>query len=187
MVAGRVLWNMVFGPSFLSIFLSIFPSVLLSGRFRGIVSLVFSKFLHGTRNPYEIGMTEPDFSERFFAPKIGKMDHKWARNRVVWIYWKILSLIFTEFVLYWKFILFAVFLHKSLIGKILVPDIWAKMFSANQIAGFFNQPYLQNKSMKQPDFLHVDTNSYKLKIDWKIFGWAWSEMGVASLVTVVGL
>ena len=27
-------------------------------------------------------------------------------------------------------------------------EIWVKMFSANQIAEFFNQPYLQNKSMK---------------------------------------
>ena len=56
------------------------------------------------------------------------------------------------------------------------------MFSANQIAGFFNQPYLQNKSMKKPDFLHVDTNSYKLKVDQKLFGWAWLKLGVASLV-----
>ena len=30
-------------------------------------------------------------------------------------------------------------------GKISVPEIWAEMFSANQIAGFFNQLYLQNK------------------------------------------
>ena len=50
-------------------------------------------------------------------------------------------------------------------GKIFVPEIWAKMFSANQIAGYFNQPYLQNKSIKYPDFLHVDTNSQKLKVD----------------------
>ena len=28
-------------------------------------------------------------------------------------------------------------------GKILVPEIWAKMFSANQIAEFFNQTYLK--------------------------------------------
>ena len=34
------------------------------------------------------------------------------------------------------------------LGKIFVPEIWAKMFSANQIAGYFNQPYLQNKSIK---------------------------------------
>ena len=34
-----------------------------------------------------------------------------------------------------------------------------------------------------PDFLHVDTNSHALKVDQKMFGWVWSEMGVASLVT----
>ena len=50
-------------------------------------------------------------------------------------------------------------------------------------SGFFDQPYLQNKSMKWPDFLHVDTNSHKLKVDQNIFGWAWSEMSVSSLVT----
>ena len=27
--------------------------------------------------------------------------------------------------------------------------------------------------MKQPDFLHVDSNLLKLKVDQKIFGWAW--------------
>ena len=37
--------------------------------------------------------------------------------------------------------------------------------------------------MKEPDFLHVDTNSHKLKVDQKFFGLAWPEMGVASLVT----
>ena len=41
------------------------------------------------------------------------------------------------------------------------------MFLANQIAGFFNQPYLQKRSMKWPDFLHVDTNLHKLKVDEK--------------------
>ena len=30
----------------------------------------------------------------------------------------------------------------------IVPEIPGKMFSDNQIAGFFNQPYLQNKLMK---------------------------------------
>ena len=50
-------------------------------------------------------------------------------------------------------------------GKILVPEIWAKMLSANEIPGFLNQLYLQNKIMKNPDFLHVDTNSLKLKVD----------------------
>ena len=55
------------------------------------------------------------------------------------------------------------------------------MFSVNQIAEFLNQPYLQNKSMKSPDFLHVNSNSHKLKIDQKILEWVWSKMGVVSL------
>ena len=66
--------------------------------------------------------------------------------------------------------------------KILVHEIWAKMFSANEIGRFFNQSYLQNKSMKWTDFLHVDTNSHKVKVFQKMFGWVWSEMGVSSLV-----
>ena len=47
------------------------------------------------------------------------------------------------------------------LGKVFVPEIRAKMFSASHIAGFFNQPYLWNKSMKYPDFFHIDTNSLK--------------------------
>ena len=57
------------------------------------------------------------------------------------------------------------------------------MFSANQIAGFFTQPYLQNKSIKYSDFLHVVTNSHKLKVDQTFFGWEWLKMVVASQVT----
>ena len=37
--------------------------------------------------------------------------------------------------------------------------------------------------MKQPHFLHVDTNSQKLKVDEKCLGWACSKMGVANLVS----
>ena len=54
--------------------------------------------------------------------------------------------------------------------------------STSQITGFLNQLFLQNKSMKQPHFLHIDTNSQKLKVDQKIFGWTFSEMGVTNLV-----
>ena len=43
------------------------------------------------------------------------------------------------------------------------------MFSANQITGFLIQLFLKNKSMKQPHFLHVDTNSQKLKLLRKFF------------------
>ena len=68
-------------------------------------------------------------------------------------------------------------------GKIFVPEIWAKIFLANQTAGFFHQPYLQNKSMKYPDFLHVDTISHKVKVYQKFSGWTWLKMDVTSLVT----
>ena len=59
------------------------------------------------------------------------------------------------------------------------------MLSAIQIAGFLNQAFLQSKSMKQSHFLHVDTNSQKLKVDWKVFGGVWSKMSVANLVSGV--
>ena len=31
--------------------------------------------------------------------------------------------------------------------------------------------------MKEPHFFHVDTNSWKLKVVWKFFGWVWSKYG----------
>ena len=39
------------------------------------------------------------------------------------------------------------------------------MLSAIQVARFLNQAFQQSKLMKQPQFLHVDTNSQKLKVD----------------------
>ena len=60
------------------------------------------------------------------------------------------------------------------------------MVSANQIPGLLNpllKLFLQNKSMKLPNSLHVDTNSQKLKVDGKVFGWEWLKMGLANLVT----
>ena len=51
----------------------------------------------------------------------------------------------------------------------MVPKIWAKMFLANLIRGFLNQLYLWSKILKEPDFLHVDTYLWKLKVDCKIW------------------
>ena len=39
------------------------------------------------------------------------------------------------------------------------------MLSANQIAVLFKERNLQSKAMKQPDILHVDTNSKKINFD----------------------
>ena len=41
------------------------------------------------------------------------------------------------------------------------------MFAANQIVGFFNQSYLQNKLMKCPNFWHSDTIADKLEVNQK--------------------
>ena len=41
------------------------------------------------------------------------------------------------------------------------------MLSAHQISGFLNRLFLHCKLMKQPHFLHVDTNSQKSKVDRK--------------------
>ena len=60
-------------------------------------------------------------------------------------------------------------------GKKFFPEIWSEMFEANQIGGFFNQPYFQNRPMKFLDFLHVDKILHKLKI----FGWDWIKLGLA--------
>ena len=35
--------------------------------------------------------------------------------------------------------------------------------------------------VKKPDFLHVDTDSWKVQVDLKILGWAWSKMGLTTL------
>ena len=51
------------------------------------------------------------------------------------------------------------------------------MLSANQITGFLNQLYLYNKIMKKPDFLHVDSDSWKLEVDWKRFGVGMLKIG----------
>ena len=67
--------------------------------------------------------------------------------------------------------------------KNLVPKIQNKMLSTNKIAGFLNQPFIQNKSMKQLILLYVDTNTQKLKVDQTFFGLAWLKMGVVDLVS----
>ena len=129
-----------FHPSFCP---SICPGVCLE-----FVSLVFSKFWYNARNPYEVVCDRAGFSRKnFFAPKIGKMDQKWVKNGFFeyvekFCHWFLLNLFCNEN----SYLLCSCL--NPIFGKILVPEIWAKMFLANQIAGFFNQPYLQNKSVK---------------------------------------
>ena len=99
--------------------------------------------------PMKLRVTELDFPEKNFLPQNLE---KWTKNKPKtgffefidqFCHWFLLNLFCDENLCY-----LLCSCTSSIFGKILVSEIWAKMFSANQIAGFFNQPYLQNKSMK---------------------------------------
>ena len=135
-LVGRVLWNRVcpsFRPSFCQ---SLRPSFRLSRRFLGIVSLVFSKCWHGARNPYEVVRDRAGFSrKKFFAPKIGKMDQKWAKT---WFF-EFIEKFCHSFLLnlfYNENLYYMCSCTNPIFGKIFVHEICAK--SANQIADLIN-------------------------------------------------
>ena len=62
------------------------------------------------------------------------------------------------------------FIHRSIMEKSCSWDIGRNGLRHSDCR-IYKLPFLQNKSMKQPNSLHVDTNSQKLKVDWKLFGW----------------
>ena len=71
----------------------------------------FSQILAFVRNPYDVMLDWAGFLE-----KIGGNAPAMRKNGLrigFWIYWKIWSLIFSEFGLWRKFILFGIFTHKS--------------------------------------------------------------------------
>ena len=72
------------------------------------------------------------------------------------------------------------------LGKFFIPEIYTKICSANKTGGFFNQPYLQNKSMKLPDFLHVDTNLHRLE-KWMWSAWSQTQKLIVSQNFIEGM
>ena len=64
----------------LPILLSFRPSV--SGHFFKIVSLTFSKFWHGTRDPYKVVRDSWIFQENFFCPKNWENGLKMTQKQV---------------------------------------------------------------------------------------------------------
>ena len=124
------------------------PSFFRSGVFFKLYRHFF-KFWYGARNPYEVVREEPDSPKKILenGPKMGQ-------KQVFFIYWEIWSLIFTEFFLWLKFILFTVFLHKY--------HIWENYCSWDMGQNVLNQSEQINKLAW---FLHVETNSYKLIVE----------------------
>ena len=63
------------------------------------------------------------------------------------------------------------------------------MPSANEIAGFLSQLFLQSRSMKQPHFLHVDTNSQEKFIEMCLVGrgqkWVWLVWSRGSVIECI--
>ena len=134
---------------------------------------MFSKFWHGARNPDEVVCDSQIFwTKKFLPPKMGQKE---GFLNLLKNFGIVLNFFYNENLQY-----LLCFYRNSIFQKILVLEIWVTMFSASQIAELFNQPYLQKKSIKQPGFLHIDTNSHKLKVDQTLFGWVWSEVGVSS-------
>ena len=82
-------------------------SVLPSESFLRIGSLVFCETHHVFRGLCRVVGERFVFFEKIFLPQKWE---KWAKNRLFKIYWKIQSLIFSEFER--RFILFDAFLHK---------------------------------------------------------------------------
>ena len=120
-VAGRVLWNRVC------------PSCLfrLSGSFLGIVLLFFSESWDGNRN-FKLEKLNKNGPKTGFFEFIEQFSHEFFLN-----------LFYNENLFY-----LLCSCTNPIFGKIFVSDIRAKMISATQIAGIFNQQYLQNKSFK---------------------------------------
>ena len=148
-------------------------SFRLSWRFLGIASLVFSKFWHVARNSYEFVRNIAGFSRKKILPsKLGKWTKNWPKTGVFEFIEKfcnqfLLNLFYNE-----RFHYLLCSCTNPIFEKNYVSEILAEMFSANQIAGFFYQSYVQNKSINQSYFLYINTNSHKLKVDQKVLEWA---------------
>ena len=112
-VAGRILWKV----------LPILPSYRVSRCFLRIGSLDFFRFWHGARNPFiKLCMAEPEFLEKaFFAPKMVNGSKK-VKNTGVFLFKGKFGHWFSLNLFYNKICITHVFLHKSYIGKNLVPE-----------------------------------------------------------------
>ena len=93
-------------------------------------------------------LTEWDFPEKNLHPKLGK----WTKNGPETGFFKFFEIFSHYFLLNLFYIEYLYYVLCSCInpifGNIFVLEIKAKMFSANWIAEFFNQPYLHNKLVK---------------------------------------
>ena len=154
------------------------PSLCLSGRFLGIVSLVFSKFWYDARNPYKVVRDRAGFSRIFFFclrnwESGPKMDQKQGflnklKNFVINFYW-ICSIMKMYNICY-------VPAQIPYLGKFCSQPIRSQDLLINHISRTNQSNSLIFCMLIQIQIWY----RYKLKVDQKNFGLAWPEMGVAS-------
>ena len=112
----------------------------------------------------------PDFRGKIFLlPKLWK----WVQNLLINFYW-ICSIM--------KIYIICCALHKSHIWKIFLSWDMGQIVFSQSDCRIFQLTISPEQINEIAWFLHVDTNSHKLKVDQKFLGWTWSEMGVTSLV-----
>ena len=183
MVARTVPWNRVCSSFSLSFHLSVRPFFSLSRCFLGIVLLIFSKFWHGARIPCQVMCDGAGFFRKiFFAPKIGKMGPKWVNQG----FFNLLESLVINF--YWIWSIMKIYIiccfpaQIPFLGKFLFLRYGPKCSQPIRL-----QDYLINHISRTNQwnawFFSCWYKSCKLKVDQKILGRAWLEMGVASLVT----
>ena len=116
--------------------MSCHPSFCLSFHLSGhfwIVSLTFSKFWHGVRNPYEVGHGSWIFQEKFFCPQNLENGPKMGQKQ---FFFNLLGNLFLDFYWIWPImkiyiifylLLFILLCTNSIFRKMFVLEIWTKM------------------------------------------------------------
>ena len=122
-------------------------------------------------------MTKPDFLKKMFLlQKWRKLAKNWQKVGLFKIYWKIQSLIF-----FWIWPIMKVYIICCVVTQIpYFGKIWFLRYGPKFSWSIRLQEYYisRKKMMKKSDFLHVDTDSWKVEVDWIILGWAIVQMCV---------
>ena len=102
------------------------PSILLSGDFLGISSLDFSEIQYGVKGPCDV----VHLRAGFFCFQNGKNGPKKGFLEFMgkFRYYFFLNLVYKETLYLYQLLYFCT---NPILGKNVVPEIWAKMLSAN--------------------------------------------------------
>ena len=101
-------------------------------------------------------LTKPKFGRKtFLPPKFGNRFFEFIGKMVISFYW---------FILYWFFPYFSHILN----------DTAQKALSQSDSKNF--KSTISPEQIDEIDFLHVDTNLQKIKVDWNFFGWTCSKL-----------